>query len=296
MIALGCDGRADCGMSASNLGFASVTEYMIVNIFAEGIQTPLTWIITFPLVLRTTHLVTQAMSSGIWQTLVGASLTGLVLAACLCGISLHFVLLIMVVNKYSTICLGAYVACFAIVLWALWFCFFRTSARHSSRCFAVSASKPWRRRRNAKMEMHLLHVLCQHDFWEFAWVLCGPVAVPFLHITHNARQLLGGLKYVGFRWRSSFQGFFVNFEYFESHCHSRYHCRGMTLAWWSLVVWIPGELIWISVGYHHDLLPRLRIDAAMWGAGAPLHRGEATNGSSWKFNFPSHVLSSRKGA
>ena len=90
--------------------------------------------------------------------------------------------------------------------------------------------------------------------------------------------------------------FFVNFEYFESHCHSRYHCRGMTLAWCSLVVWIPGELIWISVGYHHDLLPRLRIDAAMWGAGAPLHRGEATNCSSWKFNFPSHVLSSRKGA
>ena len=142
MIALGCDGQADCGMSASNLGFASVTEYMIVNMFACGIQIPLTWILTFPLVLRTSHLVTRAMSSGIWQTLVGASLTGLVLAACLCGISLQFVLLIVVVNKYSTICLGAYVACFAIVLWALWFCFFRTSARHSSRCFTVSASTP----------------------------------------------------------------------------------------------------------------------------------------------------------
>ena len=142
MIALGCDGQADCGMSASNLGFASVTEYMLVNMFACGIQAPLTWIITFPLVLRTTHLITRAMSSGIWQTLVGASLTGLVLAAYLCGISLQFVLLIVVVNKYSTICLGAYVACFAIVFWAVWFCFFRTSARHSSRRFAVSASTP----------------------------------------------------------------------------------------------------------------------------------------------------------
>ena len=87
MIALGCDGQADCGMSASNLGFASVTEYMIVNMFACGIQIPLTWILTFPLVLRTSHLVIRAMSSGIWQTLVGASLTGLVLAACLCGIA-----------------------------------------------------------------------------------------------------------------------------------------------------------------------------------------------------------------
>ena len=43
MIALGCDGQADCGMSASNLGFASVTEYMIVNMFACGIQIPLTY-------------------------------------------------------------------------------------------------------------------------------------------------------------------------------------------------------------------------------------------------------------
>ena len=198
MIALGCDGRADCGMSASNLGFASVTEYMIVNIFAEGIQTPLTWVITFPLVLRTTHLVTQAMSSGIWQTLVGASLTGLVLAACLCGITLQFVLLIVLVNKYSTICLGAYVACFAIVLWALWFCFFRTSARHSSRCFAVSASKPWRRRRNAKMEMHLLHVLCQHDFWEFAWVLCGSGDSPILTYHAQRKAIARGVEICGF--------------------------------------------------------------------------------------------------
>lgn len=140
-MTLSCDGQADCGMSASNLGFASVTEYMIVNMYASGIQIPLTLILTVPLVLQTTHLVTRAMPSGIWQMLAGASLTGLVLAACLCGASLHFVLLIVVVNKYSTLCLGAYVACFAILFWAVWFCF-TTSARHSSRCFAVSASKP----------------------------------------------------------------------------------------------------------------------------------------------------------
>eukprot|EP00435_Cladocopium_sp_Y103_P043420 s1458_g12.t1 len=142
MIALGCDGQADCEMSASNLGFASVTEYMIVNMFGCAVQIPLTWILSLPLVLRTTHLVTRAMSSGIWQNLAGASLTGLVLATCLCGISLQYVLLIVVITKYSTICLGAYVACFAIEFWAVWFCFFRTSARRSSRCFAVSAPTP----------------------------------------------------------------------------------------------------------------------------------------------------------
>ena len=142
MIALGCDGRADCGMSASNLGFASVTEYMIVNIFAEGIQTPLTWIITFPLVLRTSRLTTRAMSPGFWQTLVGASLTGLVLAACLCIMSLQYMLLVLVIIKYSAIWLGAYVACFAIELCAFLVCFFRTPAQHSSRCFAVSGTTP----------------------------------------------------------------------------------------------------------------------------------------------------------
>ena len=141
-IALGCNGRADCELSASYLGYASVTEYMLGNVFVCGVQIPLTWILIFPLVLRTTGLVTRAMSTGIWQTLAGASLAGLVLSACFFLMSLQYMLFILVVSKYSAICLVAYVSCFAIEFWALWFCFFRTPAQNSSRCFAISASTP----------------------------------------------------------------------------------------------------------------------------------------------------------
>ena len=159
MMALGCDGQADCEMSASKLGFASVSEYIIANTFGCGVQMSLTWILIFPLVLRTSRLTTRAMPPGFWQTLVGASLTGLVLAACLCIMSLQYMLLVLVIIKYSAIWLGAYVACFAIELCAFLVCFFRTPAQHSSRCFAVSASTPWRQRCKGKNDVSVQHVL-----------------------------------------------------------------------------------------------------------------------------------------
>ena len=177
-VALGCDGRADCELSASYWGYASVTQYMLCNVFVSGMQMPLMWILIFPWVLRTTSLVTRATSNesrGAWQTLTGASLTGLVLAACTFFISVQYILFLLVVIKYSAPCLGAYVSCFAIEFWAFWFCFSRAPARHSSRCFAVSASGTWRRRRKAKMKSTCWTK--QQDFREIAWVSCGPVTV-----------------------------------------------------------------------------------------------------------------------
>ena len=138
MIALGCDGRADCKLSASNWGYTSVTEYMLVNAFLNGIQCPLFWTLTFPLVLQTSCLATRAISSGIWQTVVGASMTALVLAACSLSASFQSVLILVVVIKYSTVWLGACVASFAVELWAFWHLFFRNPVRYSSRSFAAA--------------------------------------------------------------------------------------------------------------------------------------------------------------
>ena len=183
-IALGCNGRADCELSASYLGYASVTEYMLGNLFVCGVQIPLTWILIFPLVLRTTGLVTRAMSTGIWQTLAGASLVGLVLSACFFLMSLQYMLFTLVVSKYSAICLVAYVSCFAIEFWALWFCFFRTRAQNSSRCFAISASTPWRRRCKGKNDLSY-----QNDFCEVALILSGPVTVICLHIDAQRKAI-----------------------------------------------------------------------------------------------------------
>ena len=190
-IAFGCDGRADCEQSASYWGYASVSQYMICNVFACGVQIPLTWILMFPLMLRSTSLVTLAMSSessGTWQTLVGASLTGLVLAACMFSINFQYILFLLVVIKYSALCLGAYVSCFAIEFLALWFCFFRTPAQNSSRCFAVSALKAWRRRRKAnicKNEIYLLKnskiSVKLHEFRVVLW--------QFLHIVAQLKTI-----------------------------------------------------------------------------------------------------------
>ena len=141
-IALGCDGRADCELSASNWGYASVTEYMLGNAFINGIQGPVFWILTFPLGLRTSCLAARAFSSGIWQTLAGASMTAVVLTACSFSSSFQSVLILVVIIKYSTIWLGACVASFAVELFAFWHLFFRNPVRHSSRSFVASVSKP----------------------------------------------------------------------------------------------------------------------------------------------------------
>lgn len=140
VITLSCDGRSDCELSASYWGYASVTEYMLGSAFVTGVQVPLLWVLIFPLVLQTTSLVARAFPSGIWQTLLGASLTGLVIAACLFGASLQCGLFLVVIIKYSPVWLGVLVVSFAIDFCIFWFCFCRNPSRSPS--FAVSTSRP----------------------------------------------------------------------------------------------------------------------------------------------------------
>ena len=63
---------------------------------------------------------------------------------------------------------------FAIEFWALWFwfCFLRTPIRHSSRCFAVSASTPWRWRWGKEGNL-FFHVFSACFLWMCMSVVSG---------------------------------------------------------------------------------------------------------------------------
>ena len=258
-IALGCDGRADCELSASNWGYASVTEYMLGNAFINGIQGPVFWILTFPLGLRTSCLAARAFSSGIWQTLAGASMTAVVLTACSFSSSFQSVLILVVIIKYSTIWLGACVASFAVELFAFWHLFFRNPVRHSSRSFVASVSKPWHRRCRVK---NRADPFCGKDFrFFFEWLLwswwlrwqnsaMSTCRTFKAHPSHNIREMLApGAGFTIFAIREDMERHTLKHDmYGRGRFHHTHHTTCIGLSWTVLRRWAVTQSFGFKLG------------------------------------------------
>ena len=131
ILVLGCDGR-HCDRSAAYGGYRSVPEYMVTNAAMKLLLAPLVNALSYPVMLKTNHLVSQMAEGMVSQMLLGSACSAVAvflldhIGLYLCGI------LMVVVNKYSHVWLAEFVAGLTLLFWATWF-LFRKSLPQSQR-------------------------------------------------------------------------------------------------------------------------------------------------------------------
>ena len=70
---LGCDGHKDCEVSAQNMGYPSVTLYLLVGGLSNLVWWPMCNAILFPLMLRLNYLIaSQVKVQCFWRLLLGS--------------------------------------------------------------------------------------------------------------------------------------------------------------------------------------------------------------------------------
>ena len=117
---LGCDGHRDCRVAASNMGFTSVSAYMVSDAVMNFLLVPLFLATNVPLALRCNQLVTRcAAERGILQLLLGSVLTGTALWISDCFMMATGGIFFVVIEKYSPIWLAGFMACVILQLAAV---------------------------------------------------------------------------------------------------------------------------------------------------------------------------------
>ena len=133
----------------SELGWLWAVRVILGACFGDC---PLLRVLTLP-VLRANCMVYRALSNGIWQALVGASLTALVLTVCVLCMNVQSMLAVMVIESSSNLPQSGWELvrpAFVVEFWSVWFFFFATGAFYSPPRFAPSASISWRRKCKGK--------------------------------------------------------------------------------------------------------------------------------------------------
>ena len=120
---LNCDGFGDCSVSAANLGYTSVSKYMISTALVSTFLFPLSMILSFPLMLRTNSLVYNMVSGTVSQVAMGSFVTALVLIATQSYASIQTVALVMAVEKESLCWFTAFLCLVALEFWAMYLLF-----------------------------------------------------------------------------------------------------------------------------------------------------------------------------
>lgn len=123
VFVLGCDGHG-CETSASYAGYSSVSHYFLTNSLNNLVIGPIFTAMSFPVMLRTNHLVSRLVSDFLLRWLVGSICCTVmqfcmdVLFCCLCGLT------VVVSTKFSTLWLAAWI--FGFTLWlSFLFCLFK---------------------------------------------------------------------------------------------------------------------------------------------------------------------------
>jgi len=123
VFVLGCDGHG-CETSASYAGYSSVSHYFLTNSLNNLVIGPIFTAISFPVMLRTNHLVSRLVSNFLLRWLVGsicctfAQFCMDVLFCSLCGLT------VVVSTKFSTLWFAAWILGFTLWLSFL-FCLFK---------------------------------------------------------------------------------------------------------------------------------------------------------------------------
>eukprot|EP00438_Fugacium_kawagutii_P020609 Skav206470 [mRNA] locus=scaffold1672:114166:115818:+ [translate_table: standard] len=125
ILPVGCDGLADCSLSASRSGYSSVSQYILSNFIFCWIVTPLGMTLYFTPMLIACRWTTELGLDAMWQW---------TLASCLCAIvsllgdlllNVMRGLLMVVVAKFSFVWLGAFLAGLGLECGLCWFLFHR---------------------------------------------------------------------------------------------------------------------------------------------------------------------------
>eukprot|EP00434_Breviolum_minutum_P016976 symbB.v1.2.014976.t2/scaffold1107.1/size155946/10 len=108
VFVLGCDGHG-CETSASYAGYSSVSHYFLTNSLNNLVIGPIFTAMSFPVMLRTNHLVSRLVPDFLLRWLVGSICCTVmqfcmdVLFCCLCGLT------VVVSTKFSTLWLAAWI-------------------------------------------------------------------------------------------------------------------------------------------------------------------------------------------
>eukprot|EP00438_Fugacium_kawagutii_P033023 Skav234006 [mRNA] locus=scaffold2637:243858:244991:- [translate_table: standard] len=125
ILPVGCDGPADCSLSASRSGYSSVSQYMLSNLIFCWFVAPLCATLYFTPMLIACRWTTELGLDAMWQWTLASCLCSIV---CWLGDSFLLVmraLLTVVVAKFSFVWLGGFLAGVGFECGLCWFLFHR---------------------------------------------------------------------------------------------------------------------------------------------------------------------------